>query len=229
MKNKNSRTIYRKTGNHALSAHAVALYLRSLVDYEEGELMSQLMLYKLTYYAQAWSLVFLNQPLFSGEIRAWEHGPVPVDIWPEYKKYKKSAIPKPAEKKEDLMQLFTDEQLKIMDLVWEKYGDFNASKLWKLCHLEDPWVNARGNLPPDASSDILISEDSIRAYYSQFAYIDNGEFIIEDEALKTNKNEMLFGVVELRDGSKHRVSLEQTQSFFEKHKKDLVTKQLVSI
>lgn len=227
MKDKHLSTTYEETRDISPSAHDVALYLRCLVDYEEGGLISQLMLYKLTYYAQVWSLVFLKQPLFSGEIRAWRHGPVPIDIRPEYKDYKDSAIPKPLEKKEDLMQLFTDEQLKIMDLVWEKYGDFSASKLWKLCHLEDPWVNARGDIPPDAPSDVLISEDSIKAYYAQFAYIDDGEFIIEDEALKTNKNEMLFGVVEFKNGSKHRVEFSDTEVFFNKHKKDLVKKRFV--
>jgi uncharacterized phage-associated protein len=215
---------YGRTGKNLPSTHDVALYLRSLVNYEEDGFITQLMLYKLTYYAQAWSLVFLRERLFNGEIRAWRHGPVPIEIIPDYKDYKKLPIPQPSERTEDLANLFTEEQLKVLNLVWDKYGDFNASKLWKLCHLEDPWVNARGNLLPEASSNVLMTEDSIRDYYSQFAYIDDGEFVIEDEALKTNKDEVLFAIIELKDGSKHRVELGQTQSFFNKHRKDLTKK-----
>lgn len=214
--------------DNTLSPHHIALYLRSLVNYEKGQIISQLMVYKLTYYAQAWSLVFLREPLFRGEIQAWQHGPVPIDIRSEYKDYAGSPIPKPSESKGGLMNLFTDEQLKVLNLVWDKYGDFSASKLWELCHLEDPWVDARGDLPPDASSNILITEDSIRDYYAQFAYIDDGQFVIEDEILKVNKNEMLFGAIELKDGSIHKVSLSETNAFFKQHKENLVKKHLVS-
>ena len=75
---------YGRTGKNLPSTHDVALYLRSLVNYEEDGFITQLMLYKLTYYAQAWSLVFLREPLFNGEIRAWRHGSVPIEIIPDY-------------------------------------------------------------------------------------------------------------------------------------------------
>jgi hypothetical protein len=51
---------YGRTGKNLPSTHDIALYLRSLVNYEEDGFITQLMLYKLTYYAQAWSLVFLR-------------------------------------------------------------------------------------------------------------------------------------------------------------------------
>lgn len=214
--------------DNTLSPHHIALYLRSLVNYEKGQIISQLMVYKLTYYAQAWSLVFLRKPLFSGEIQAWQHGPVPIDIRSEYKDYVGFAIPKPSESKEDLMNLFTDEQLKVLDLVWDKYGDFSASKLWELCHLEDPWVDARGDLPPDAPSNILITEDSIRDYYAQFAYIDEGEFVIEDEALKTNKTQYPLGNLLFKDGSTCSIPLSCLQDFIVNHSNELVPMTLLS-
>ena len=44
--------------------------------------------------------------------------------------------------------------------------------------------------------------------------------ILNASAEKTNKDEVLFAIIELKDGSKHRVELGQTQSFFNKHRKD---------
>jgi len=229
MKNTDILDKHGGTGKDLPTTHDVALYLRSLVNYEEDGFITQLMLYKLTYYAQAWSLVFLREPLFSGEIKAWRHGPVPIEITPDYKDYKGLPIPQPLERKEDLMNLFTDEQLKVLNLVWDRYGDLKASDLWKLCHLEDPWVNARGNLPPEASSNELITEDSIRDYYSQFAYIDNEEFVIEDEVLKTNKKTEIFTMIELQDGSKCQVEFNEIKDFIEKNKGKLVEKTLLLV
>lgn len=46
------------------SAVEVPRYFLCRVDREAGDTISPLKLQKLVYYAQAWSLVFRNQPLF---------------------------------------------------------------------------------------------------------------------------------------------------------------------
>jgi len=222
MKNTDILDKHGGTGKDLPTTHDVALYLRSLVNYEEDGFITQLILYKLTYYAQAWSLVFLREPLFSGEIRAWKHGPVPIEIAPDYKDYKRLPIPNPSVSRKELTNLFTDEQLEVINLVWNKYGDFSATKLWNLCHVEDPWVDARGDLPPEAPSNILMTQDSIRSYYAQFAYIDDGQFVIEDEVLKTNKSQDLLGDVLFKNGSRKTVPLSSLQDFIATYGKDLV-------
>lgn len=204
------------------NTHEVALYLRSLVDYGEGDLISQLKLYKLVYYAQAWSLVFLKEPLFDGEIQAWRHGPVPVELRAEYKTYEDRAIPKPVESREDLAKPFTDEQLRVLHLVWEKYGDFTATKLYKLCHREAPWEDARGDLPLDAPSNILMPRDLIQEYYAEFAYIDNGDFFIDDEVLKENKSNKLLGTLQLKNGTSKTLEFSELIEFFDKNTENIL-------
>ena len=55
--------------------------------------MTTLKLQKLVYYAQAWSLVWDERPLFDEKIEAWSNGPVARDLF-EYNrgKYLVSAI-----------------------------------------------------------------------------------------------------------------------------------------
>ncbi|MDR3205074.1 MAG: DUF4065 domain-containing protein [Deltaproteobacteria bacterium] len=60
-------------------------------DCEDGlndDVMTHLKLQKLVYYAQGFSMVFNNEPLFDRDIEAWEHGPVCADLYNKYKKYK---------------------------------------------------------------------------------------------------------------------------------------------
>ena len=41
---------------------------------ERGDILTNLKLQKLLYYAQAWYLVLLNKPLFAEDFQAWAHG-----------------------------------------------------------------------------------------------------------------------------------------------------------
>ena len=49
-------------------------YFLSRVDRDAGDLITQLKLYKLVYYAQAWNTVFADRVIFDSEIQAWQHG-----------------------------------------------------------------------------------------------------------------------------------------------------------
>src|SRR5262245_19575381 len=55
--------------------------------YSEGEIISNLKMQKLLYYAQAWHLVFFNKPLFKEEIEAWDLGPVVSEAYQEFKSF----------------------------------------------------------------------------------------------------------------------------------------------
>ncbi len=47
---------------------------------EYGELISNLKLQKLLYYAQGFHLALYDKLLFSEDIEAWQHGPVVRDV-----------------------------------------------------------------------------------------------------------------------------------------------------
>ncbi|WP_293160642.1 Panacea domain-containing protein [Okeania sp. SIO2C9] len=71
----------------------IARYFLCRIDREAGDTISPFKLQKLVYYAQAWSLVFRNKPLFFQDIEAWVSGPIIRDVWNEYKPYNYRDIP----------------------------------------------------------------------------------------------------------------------------------------
>lgn len=62
------------------SAHDVAAYILR----KQGP-MSVWKLHKLLYYAQAWHLVWEEEPLFREHIEAWANGPVVPALYPLHK------------------------------------------------------------------------------------------------------------------------------------------------
>ncbi|EHY5091032.1 DUF4065 domain-containing protein, partial [Escherichia coli] len=75
-------------------------------------------------------------PLFQNKMEAWMHGPVVPELYRRYKQYGNGAIPSPesfdAEK-------FSEEQLELLEEVWDVFGQFSAWKLRNMTHEESPW------------------------------------------------------------------------------------------
>jgi uncharacterized phage-associated protein len=122
-----------------------------------------LKLQKLLYYSQAWHLAFTGEALFHDRIEAWIHGPVVPTVFGEYKQFGWSPI-----SIADGGTLHADGELVAhVDNVLRAYGSMNAWQLERLSHSESPWREARGGLPPDAPSKNVITEESMRAFYSR--------------------------------------------------------------
>ena len=64
-----------------IPATEVARYFLSLTDEDAGELISNLKLQKLLYYAQGFHLAIFGGPLFPESIEAWQHGPVVPEVY----------------------------------------------------------------------------------------------------------------------------------------------------
>ncbi|QRN40601.1 MAG: DUF4065 domain-containing protein [Neisseriaceae bacterium] len=124
-----------------LTCYEVADYFLSLCDQEDsGDLISNLKIQKLVYYAQGFSLAINNRPLFKEEIRAWKHGPVVKELYDKYRKYGSGALPT-----DDLNinhNNFSEEDKKLLDDVYDVYGQFSAWKLRNMTHEEAPWRDA---------------------------------------------------------------------------------------
>ncbi len=128
---------------------------------KKGE-MTTWKLQKLVYYCQAWSVVWDEEPIFDEPIEAWANGPVVRELFNVHKgKFKVKA--------EDFEQGDTnklEEKYKeTIDAVLRDYGDYSSYYLSDLTHMEDPWKEARGNLPPGQPSDAVISLESMQRYY----------------------------------------------------------------
>lgn len=119
-----------------LSCHNVAEYFLSLSDEDAGDLVSNLKLQKLVYYAQGLHLAIYDEPLFPEPIEAWTHGPVVPELYHAYKAYGSGVIPSPENIDFDI---YTDQQQELLDDVYAVYGQFSAWKLRNMTHEEDPW------------------------------------------------------------------------------------------
>lgn len=119
-------------------AYQIANYFLSLTDEDAGDVMTNLKLQKLLYYAQGFHLAIYHHPLFSEPIEAWKHGPVVPDIYHRYSEHGAAPIPLP--KNFNLFDI--DEQTReLLDEVFDVYGQFSGWKLRNMTHEEPPWSN----------------------------------------------------------------------------------------
>jgi uncharacterized phage-associated protein len=143
----------------------VARWFVGSIDRDAGDSITHLKLQKLLYYAQAWALVELGRPLFEEDFQAWAHGPVLESVFGDYKAHGWDAIPAPEKAASD----FDEETEEHLGDILSIYGDFSAKHLERMTHKEAPWKDARGDLPPEARSNAIISKDSMYRFYSKLA------------------------------------------------------------
>ncbi|USG65139.1 DUF4065 domain-containing protein [Brevibacillus ruminantium] len=147
----------------------VANYFLTKVDRDSGDNITHLKLQKICYYAQAWHLAIEDEPLFEAHFEAWAHGPVNPGLWYEYRGYGWDPIPYP----EDFEIKSIPKPIReFLDEIWDVYGKYSARYLENLTHQEDPWLEARGDLPEGRSCNTPIDENTMRNYYKD---------MIEDE------------------------------------------------
>jgi len=125
----------------------------------DGDLITNLKLQKLLYYAQAWHLVHLKKCLFNETIEAWELGPVVPVAYKEFKRFSFRPIEYKNNNHEE--KRFTKEQLNFLVTCYSTFIKFPATELVNMSHNEDPWKNAY------ASPSKIISHHSMQKYYSE--------------------------------------------------------------
>lgn len=139
-----------------VSAHDVAAYVLQ----QHGP-MSAMKLQKLVYYAQAWSLVWEDRPLFGERIEAWAHGPVVPELYREHRgKFDVRGWPRG-----NAAALGAADR-ETVDAVLGYYGNRNAQVLSDWTHSEDPWQLARAGLPEGERGSAEITLESMMEYYS---------------------------------------------------------------
>jgi len=145
-----------------LSPFDVANWFVCNLDREAGDSITHLKLQKLLYYSQVWSIVLNKKIIFEDDFQAWAHGPVLPDVYHDYKEYGFNSIPSC-----ECDNNIDDELEEVLKEVKRVYGEFSAKKLEDLTHSEDPWKEARGNLPSEAACNKIISKESLVSYYSK--------------------------------------------------------------
>lgn len=128
---------------------------------EEKGRMSTMKLQKLCYYAQAWSLVWDDKPLFDEDFEAWANGPVCRELFFKTQGQYSASAGDETGGKGDL----TDNEKDTINQVLEHYGEHNAQWLSQLTHMEDPWNEARKGVPAGTGCDRVITKESMALYY----------------------------------------------------------------
>jgi uncharacterized phage-associated protein len=143
----------------SIGAKTVARWFVNHADRASGEAITQLKLQKLVYYADAWFLANFDKPLIKEDFEAWAHGPVVPTLYAKYRSYGWNALPPETGVKvsEDLDGY--------LEAVFEEYGQYSAKKLEKMTHEETPWLEARGDLSPEAASSAKLSKVCMRNFY----------------------------------------------------------------
>jgi len=138
----------------------VANFFLTLSASDDGELLSNLKVQKLAYYAQGFSLALSDRPLFSEGIEAWDHGPVVPALYHRFKRFGSGAIEIPNDFRAD--EVFSNDECSLLNDVYLSYGQYTAWKLRNLTHDEAPWRDAyaRGSGSP-------ITLESMKTYFRE--------------------------------------------------------------
>jgi uncharacterized phage-associated protein len=133
---------------------------------ESGEVLTNLKLQKLVYYAQAWYLANNKKPLFEANFEAWVHGPVIPEL---YKLYKESGADSmiPVKKVSEIKEILGEEVSNFLDEIVKTYMPYGGYHLELMTHAEAPWINARANYEPDQICTEIIPQDSMLEYYGK--------------------------------------------------------------
>lgn len=116
---------------------------------------TNLLVQKLLYYVQGLSLTLFDAPAFNEQILAWEVGPVVVETYQKFKKFRAKVL-----KIEESRQIELSLGLKlIIKKVVASYGTMGAKKLIEFIHEEDPYI--------DSGLNQEITQDLMKAYFSR--------------------------------------------------------------
>jgi uncharacterized phage-associated protein len=146
-----------------MSAEDVAVYIL-----EKRRSMSAMKLQKLVYYAQAWSLVWDEKPLFDDQIQAWLAGPVVPALYAKHRGL--FTVDKSVFREGDSSKL-GDVERETVDAVLDFYGDRPAEWLSDLTHKERPWRDARVGVGDMENSENVIPLESMAVYYTRVAEV----------------------------------------------------------
>jgi len=135
----------------------------SVIIARNGAWLDAMSLQKLLYYVQAWHVAITDEPLFGEQVKAWKDGPVVPQVWHERREQaSRRAVA------QDLHGIDMDELASdLIDLVLRAYGSMSAEELSVLTHAEEPWKEARGDLPETAWGNEPISLKSMARFYRE--------------------------------------------------------------
>lgn len=153
------------------NANDVARYLLVLA-FDDGDLISNLKMQKLVYFAYAHVLRETGYRLFPEPIQAWANGPVVWELYSQLKRYGRGPIGEDflagdVESEFDrLNEVFPPEVIETLNGVYEAYIGKSAFELVTLTHNQLPWQEAREGLAPGEHSTNVLSDEAIMRQFA---------------------------------------------------------------
>lgn len=138
----------------------IADFFRARANPEYGDLLSNLKIQKLCYYAAGIAAAVRKDsgaPLFDSRIEAWQHGPVVPTQYARFKAYGAGTIPHV--ENFDMDQIDSRDR-ELLDNVYDYYGQYSAWKLRNMTHDEAPWIDAF------ARADRTIRTEELEQFFS---------------------------------------------------------------
>lgn len=130
----------------------VAQYIYTEYKHITGEIIDEMKLHKLLYFAQRESLAITNMPLFEEEFEGWKYGPVCKEF--------RGSITKDGiiDSSGDV----SDECKYIVNNIIQQYGSLASWKLSELSYKEISWRNARTGLGNEENGRVKLKLEDIR-------------------------------------------------------------------
>lgn len=156
-----SSVILAMTADSAIDVARYLIRLCTPTETEDVDHLGNMRLQKLLYYVQAWHLATTGARLFANQIQAWRDGPVVPDAYYSFKDHgvviRASAGADP--------DTLVDSQKAFIRAVWNKYKMYSTFALRDMTHREKPWIDAWGDLPPNAIGSTEITPEAMRTYF----------------------------------------------------------------
>lgn len=142
----------------------VANFFIDVINSDEEGSVTNLQLNKIVFFAQAWSLVLKNKPLFDEDFRAWDYGPVLPSIYHKFKDNGKQYI---ARVSDNIFEdVFDSETIDLLLDVYREYSKYSATELVNLTHVKGGvWDQIRSKNKKKKNE--IIPKDLIKEYYSK--------------------------------------------------------------
>lgn len=142
----------------------VANFFIDVINSDEEGNITNLQLNKIIFFAQAWSLVLKNKPLFEEDFRAWKYGPVLPSVYKKLKCNKDLLITSPTDK--DFENVFDSETIDFLLDVYREYKQYSASELVNLTHIKGGvWEQIRNK--DKKKRNEIIPKELMKDYYSK--------------------------------------------------------------
>lgn len=137
---------------------------------KENYIMTPLKLQKMCYYTKALSLVRGSDLLSEAEFRAWVHGPANWELYRKYVGYYKNTSITSLNC-EDLGDILNPSYEEIIKDIYNTFKSYTGEQLEKRTHNELPWQEARKGLLDYQNGDQIISEITMKDYYTRVPII----------------------------------------------------------